>query len=174
MLRKPSYCCNCGDRVERIEWHLWNSRRYCELCETEFVFDEWWPRGVVFALVLFGFTGVGFHLSGDRRPARPEIRNLSAPVRPVPADVKATSTGIKRETPETGKKREPAASEKSSVRVEPQRRESRGAGGNEQPPGTEPTPGTISYCGALTKKGKPCSRRVKGGGRCWQHSDSPR
>ncbi|MEC5395654.1 DUF3157 family protein [Bergeyella sp. RCAD1439] len=25
------------------------------------------------------------------------------------------------------------------------------------------------YCGAPTKKGGPCSRRVAGGGRCWQH-----
>ncbi|AZZ58011.1 hypothetical protein [Riemerella anatipestifer] len=26
-----------------------------------------------------------------------------------------------------------------------------------------------SYCGALTKKGGSCSRKVSGGGRCWQH-----
>jgi hypothetical protein len=27
----------------------------------------------------------------------------------------------------------------------------------------------VYFCGAETKKGTPCSRRVKGGGRCWQH-----
>lgn len=27
----------------------------------------------------------------------------------------------------------------------------------------------VYYCGATTKKGTPCSRKVKGGGRCWQH-----
>lgn len=27
----------------------------------------------------------------------------------------------------------------------------------------------ISICGARTKKGSPCSRRVRGTGRCWQH-----
>ena len=27
----------------------------------------------------------------------------------------------------------------------------------------------IYFCGAMTKKGTPCSRKVKGGGRCWQH-----
>lgn len=26
-------------------------------------------------------------------------------------------------------------------------------------------------CGARTKSGRPCQRRVKGGGRCWQHRD---
>jgi len=27
----------------------------------------------------------------------------------------------------------------------------------------------VTLCGAPTKSGKPCRRRVKGGGRCWQH-----
>jgi hypothetical protein len=27
----------------------------------------------------------------------------------------------------------------------------------------------VYWCGAQTKKGTPCSRKVKGGGRCWQH-----
>ncbi|HVE56628.1 MAG TPA: hypothetical protein VNB22_07350 [Pyrinomonadaceae bacterium] len=27
----------------------------------------------------------------------------------------------------------------------------------------------VYFCGAPTRKGTPCSRRVKGGGRCWQH-----
>jgi hypothetical protein len=27
----------------------------------------------------------------------------------------------------------------------------------------------VGICGAPTKSGKPCRRRVKGGGRCWQH-----
>lgn len=28
-----------------------------------------------------------------------------------------------------------------------------------------------SVCGARTKSGKPCRRKVKGGGYCWQHRD---
>ncbi|ASZ12413.1 hypothetical protein CK934_16325 [Chitinophaga sp. MD30] len=28
---------------------------------------------------------------------------------------------------------------------------------------------SVGYCGALTKKGTPCRRKVRGGGRCWQH-----
>jgi hypothetical protein len=31
----------------------------------------------------------------------------------------------------------------------------------------------ISICGARTKKGTPCSRRVRGTGRCWQHKGLP-
>jgi len=31
----------------------------------------------------------------------------------------------------------------------------------------------IAICGATTKSGKPCQRKVKGGGYCWQHRDKP-
>jgi hypothetical protein len=31
----------------------------------------------------------------------------------------------------------------------------------------------VSICGARTKKGRPCSRRVRGTGRCWQHRGLP-
>ena len=30
---------------------------------------------------------------------------------------------------------------------------------------------TNAICGAPTKSGKPCQRKVKGGGYCWQHRD---
>ena|SRR5882724_8534718 len=30
---------------------------------------------------------------------------------------------------------------------------------------------TEAICGARTKSGKPCRRKVKGGGYCWQHRD---
>jgi len=29
----------------------------------------------------------------------------------------------------------------------------------------------VTLCGAPTKSGRPCQRRVRGGGRCWQHRD---
>ena len=33
-------------------------------------------------------------------------------------------------------------------------------------------PATIeTICGAMTKSGRPCQRKVKSGGRCWQHKD---
>jgi hypothetical protein len=34
--------------------------------------------------------------------------------------------------------------------------------------GTAPSEG---ICGARTKSGKPCQRKVKGGGYCWQHRE---
>ena len=41
--------------------------------------------------------------------------------------------------------------------------------------GERPTePDEVAYvCGARTKKGTPCQRRVRGPGRCWQHRGKP-
>jgi hypothetical protein len=41
---------------------------------------------------------------------------------------------------------------------------------NERP--TDPAE-VVYVCGARTKKGTPCSRRVRGPGRCWQHRGMP-
>ncbi|HWO00750.1 MAG TPA: DUF5763 domain-containing protein [Blastocatellia bacterium] len=38
-------------------------------------------------------------------------------------------------------------------------------------PSTESRPSSGPVCGALTKSGRPCQRRVKDGGYCWQHRD---
>lgn len=35
-------------------------------------------------------------------------------------------------------------------------------------------PPALYFCGAITKKGTPCSRRVKSPGRCWQHIGQPK
>lgn len=42
-----------------------------------------------------------------------------------------------------------------------------------QPPTKTAAQEVIYFCGAQTKKGVPCTHRVKGGGRCWQHADQP-
>jgi len=50
-------------------------------------------------------------------------------------------------------------------------------GGAAQPikPGSPPVPAVeaVYICGARTKKGTPCSRRVHGPVRCWQHKGMP-
>lgn len=37
----------------------------------------------------------------------------------------------------------------------------------------EPAEATTALCGAPTKSGAPCRRRVRGGGYCFQHRDKP-
>ncbi|MFL6469071.1 MAG: DUF5763 domain-containing protein [Pyrinomonadaceae bacterium] len=44
---------------------------------------------------------------------------------------------------------------------------------NEQPKREKTTSDeTVYFCGAITKKGTPCTRRVKTKGFCWQHAKS--
>lgn len=169
MFVKPNYCCNCGDRVERLDWHLWNSKRFCELCETEYLFDEWWPRALVGIILVLGFTGIGFHYGGTNKP------------------VIVTENTFRSASPQTEKKNGKKAALSPS--------ELRPPASAATAPAVEtakPTPGNaermteifpaidnnaaekeedVFFCGAMTKKGTACARRVKGGGRCWQHKD---
>lgn len=170
MVHKPNYCCNCGDKVERVEWHIWNSSRFCELCETEFQFDEWWPRAVVFVILIFGFTGIGFHFTGREKDRGVETRTLASPQSRTP---KRTSGNGNLEKPA-----EPVPENALEVPVDPPAPAARDAVKQEpvtiREPVGEEVPQEIYYCGALTKKGTPCARRVKNGGRCWQHKDQSR
>ena len=79
MFYKPTYCCDCGDKIDRIEWKLLESRRYCELCETEHQIDEWVPRLLGGLLALFGIWGVGSYLTSSQLYSNPdrELKFLS-------------------------------------------------------------------------------------------------
>ena len=66
MLYRPDFCCCCGEKVDRIEWHIWTSRRFCELCQGEHQFDEWLPKILGAFFLLLGLTGLGSLLIGDR------------------------------------------------------------------------------------------------------------
>ncbi len=158
MLYRPDFCCSCGEKVDRIEWHIWTSRRFCELCQTEHQFDEWLPRILGAFFMILGLTGLGSLL----RESRPDIAGdpvgvalrRAASGRVLPADGVPESTVYKvEEPPELPVAQAPPPNE---------------TGGEMRPDGAadeEP----VYYCGALTKKGTPCTRKVKGGGRCWQH-----
>jgi hypothetical protein len=45
------------------------------------------------------------------------------------------------------------------------------ANATRETPPTNSTDETVRICGAPTKTGKPCQRKVKGGGYCYQHRD---
>jgi hypothetical protein len=67
-------------------------------------------------------------------------------------------------TPIDLKARQLAANEESQARET--------NSGEHKPKTADGETGSYSICGALTKSGKRCQRRVKGGGRCWQHQKS--
>ncbi len=170
MLFRPGFCCNCGEKIERANWKLWTSRRFCELCETDFALQEYIPK--IFAGLGFLITliGIGSYFRGEsNRPAsgiaKPQERTANvSPLRIANTNASANSTA----TPEA-----PVSSNLSLT-------------GN-QAPIAKTVPGLTRqaangrgnldehyyFCGAATKKGTPCMRRVKGNVRCYQHIGQP-
>ena len=169
MLYKPTYCCDCGDKIDRTEWNLLTSRRFCDLCSTEHSFDDWFGRLAAAGFLLIGVFGLGAYFSaGEKsieiaRSGKPALkansnrqseRIVANPKRPGKNDVYGLKGATNVET-----KPYPARSivVPEVERNTPKRRV--------QKVTSEP----VYFCGAKTKKGSPCSRRVRGGGRCWQH-----
>src|SRR3954466_4710917 len=70
MLFRPSFCANCGERVERKEWGIFTSRRFCPVCESELKAHDLIPRAVVALGVLVGIFGLGSYLKSGNAETR--------------------------------------------------------------------------------------------------------
>lgn len=122
---RPNFCCECGNKIVRLRWFVWTSRRFCDECARRFSRSRWvQPSLTILALVLFGVL-IG---RGCRRAPQPLI--IERPAKPAVPSSSSTSSSA---------------------------------------PQPAPTNEKAYICGARTKKGKPCSRRVHGPVRCWQH-----
>jgi hypothetical protein len=144
---RPNFCAECGERIVRLRWRVWTSRRFCAACDGRFRKGRvLWPIILCVAL-----TGLGFFAGRAMRHAPPPlVIERGAPNSPpLPAQTPAAGRQIG------------ANAENANARVY-------GADGTERERPTEAAE-LVSICGARTKKGTPCSRRVRGTGRCWQH-----
>ncbi len=157
---KPNFCAECGARIERLRWRLWTSRRFCAMCDGQF------RKAGIFLplLVLSAFFWVGFGAGRGGRPAAPP---LIIERREAPAHASLTEAGVAG-VAQAGAENERADGRgKAAVEAGDA---AAGAAATERP--TDPHE-IVSICGARTKKGTPCSRRVRGVGRCWQHRGLP-
>ncbi len=62
MLFRPTYCAQCGERIERVEWYPWTTRRFCQVCESQYKGQDMIPRAVMLLCVLIGVFGIGSYL----------------------------------------------------------------------------------------------------------------
>ena len=136
---QPNFCSECGAKVLRLRWHFWTSRRFCGKCARRFRK----ARLGAPLLTVLGLFGAGYVAGLVRRAEPPPLiieRRSDSPL----GDTTASST------------LRPGTS---------------GAGTNPSSPINSPTSveEVVYLCGARTKKGTPCSRRVHGPVRCWQH-----
>jgi len=140
---KPNFCSNCGAKILRLRWHFWTSRRFCSDCARRLRKARFVPA----LIATLGLFGTGYIAGRVQRPPSPPLiieRRSDSPLNDA-----ATGRSALRAT----------ASEAA----------------------TTPTPTnspaiveeTVYVCGARTKKGTPCSRRVHGPVRCWQHKGMP-
>ena len=165
MFFRPSFCANCGEKVERSDWGPFTSRRFCAVCESELKAHDLVPRVIVGLGILVGIFGFGSYLkSGNAEPrlasvAQPIERPLSATAREsLPANVIAATPAPAQPTPASNA----IPQAKSTASVPPTAQVAKNAG-----------PDVVYMCGAMTKKGTPCSRRVHGPVRCFQHQGMP-
>jgi hypothetical protein len=160
---KPNFCAECGERVARVRWRAWTSRRFCANCARRF------RRGrVVRPLVAcLALVGAGFVGGRAMRPAPPPLvveRNAS---NPAPHASQPATAG--RETNAAPGSANSAGLSTNSAGLSANARSPvYGPDGTETERPTDPAE-IVSICGARTQRGTPCSRRVRGAGRCWQH-----
>lgn len=175
MSYKPKYCCQCGEKVERTTWRLWTNRRFCELCETDYGLSDNIQKAAFVILFLTSIFGIG---NLWRQPERQLVvaskqstsgladatkssavqTNTAQNINSATAQTIIPNTESKIGTPE----QQPAAGLKQNE-IAKQFETQKPVAAQEK----------IYFCGAQTKKGTPCTRRVKNGGRCWQHIGQP-
>jgi hypothetical protein len=122
---RPNFCSECGEKIVRLRWRFWTSRRFCDKCSARFRRPQL-LHGALAAIVLM-VVGVLIGRGTRQKPTPLVVERL--------VNTPATQNSASATTP---------------VAVE-----------------------DVYICGARTKKGTPCSRRVHGPVRCWQHKGLP-
>ena len=169
---KPKFCCQCGDKIERVDWKWNSSGRFCDLCETEFKMHDWLPRIAVVCSILLGIFGMGTYWQTHGNSVKNSPKQLSetslninrSPANQTVAPPISTNQNVQSlvQTPGNASTAETKSLTVSSNNGVKQPEIASGAAAVK-----------IYYCGAQTKKGSPCTHKVKGGGRCWQHPGQP-
>lgn len=146
---RPNFCAECGTRVERARWRAWTSGRFCAACEKRLGGKRFVLPLVLCACLLLAL-GFALGRSVGRAPSTVVVERRSS----SSSDASAVGNDVGTE-----------GGAKAAAR-------SYGADGTADERPTDPLE-VVSVCGARTKKGTPCSRRVRGMGRCWQHRGKP-
>jgi hypothetical protein len=157
MLYRPNFCCSCGEKIERAEWPIWVSRRFCDLCASEHKLGDLAPRAILIGCLVFGLAGAfAFVRQPGQKPIIDDISRSAAAKQPLnapaAANLNTTSVQLLQSQPVPNADLPTVDTEKRAAARAPE---------------------VVYYCGAMTKKGTPCSRRVKSNERCWQHAGLP-
>lgn len=151
---RPHFCAECGERVERMRWRFWHSRRFCPKCSRRFRKGQIASR-LLASVCLFL---LGLLMGRAARVHAPPLIVERTEMQPLPSHAEE-----EQQAPEAS-----PASPRGAT--QPEQTYAPDGTRGERP--TDPNE-IVSICGARTKKGTPCQRRVRGTGRCWQHRGLP-
>jgi hypothetical protein len=144
---RPNFCSECGVKILRLRWHAWTSRRFCDVCSKRFL-KQRLLTPLAWAIALLS---IGVITGRSGRPAPPPLIIERSPNSPLYKQ----NNGATNTSPDIPTNAESTNSD---------------APQNSQATTAEES---VYICGARTKKGTPCARRVHSAVRCWQHKGSP-
>jgi hypothetical protein len=165
---KPKHCCQCGEKIDRLDWKPWTSRRFCELCETEFGIYEWLSRGLFGVGLLLGLFGIGSYLQKDDKPLNVAPKQIVSGAPSTRSNIVEQTNASQVSTNNAVQTLTQSSNSAGQIKSQVGRKTSNFKTEQIKPSTDEPTE-EVYFCGATTRKGTMCSRRIKGGGRCWQH-----
>ncbi|MBC8031856.1 MAG: hypothetical protein H7Z16_17365 [Pyrinomonadaceae bacterium] len=142
---KPNFCAECGTKVLRLRWHSWTSRKFCNDCARKFRK----ARVTGSLLTALALLVSGYVAGRSRRPAPPPltiVRRADSPLSDAQAPRIST---LAPSAAQSGLGLTVAQNSAATVEED------------------------VYLCGARTRKGTPCSRRVQAPRRCWQHKGMP-
>ena len=142
---RPNFCAECGERLARRGWRARMRARFCVDCARRLGRSGWLGSLTILAVIGFAAFALGRYL---RPPAPPLLiqRAANSPLSDLPVNLDY-STGTNRRD----------STNQQAARL--------------NPPSTDDN---AYICGARTKKGTPCQRRVHTAGeRCFQHKGMP-
>jgi hypothetical protein len=90
MSYKPKFCCECGEKIERIDTNPIIVRHLCELCQTEHGFHEKIPFFVGLVGIFIGISGLGFYLTAPTAKNVPPAQFISRNTPPANKTEKAS------------------------------------------------------------------------------------
>lgn len=163
MRYQPNFCNNCGEKIERPAPSLTDSTRFCDVCKHDFLPVRAAPFVFAALMAVFGIFGLGFYLrGGSAKPVNVSSKQFAAN---QAGAVKNPANGA---TPRNSNSVS-ALPNTQSNNIQANAPPNPSSKPPSRPAKTNPAQEPVYFCGAATKKGTPCSRRVRGGGRCWQH-----
>ena len=144
-----NFCVECGERLTRKGWRVLIGGRFCVRCAQRLGKYAWARSLATVFLIAFSAFALGRYL----RPAPPPLiiqRAANSPLSDLPVNLNLAARAPGSGTDKSVAKQSDGASDTGSL------------------------DDAVYLCGARTKKGTPCRRRVHlAGERCYQHKGMP-